>query len=365
MPITDMSAGHLVAQGGGFEPQRKCNGLLRIYGIDAGGSDARGDLITLSLQSFSLPKIGVEPLELSYKNDKRKFATFATEEDLQVSVNDFVDKPVAMSLWKWFKQGYDPITGQTGLAYNYKKNADAILYGPNGAYERSWSCIGVWISNFDSGEIDMSAGDQNLINLTLSIDKAFPGTGISEDGARPKSGAQPKETNSWLAVDPSTPAGATYGGNGKVHFTWFPDSFTTSAAPNWEGVQVLGRSEEFKIYANTGNREITVQFEFFAQGPGDLDGAIEREVLQKVRFLESLAYPVEQGNGLVAEPAVCWLKLGGFLRSRVIMSGAPNVTYMGPWSVDSELPMHATVDCTFVEVNTIPKEAPDVVRGSI
>lgn len=363
MPLSDMSAAHLASQSGAFEPQRTNNILLRIAGISTG--QAGEDLLTLALESFPLPKTSIEPLELPYLNEKRRFATFATAENMTVTVKDFIDKPVMLALYDWFREGYDPFTGQTGLAGNYKKTGTVTMYGPNGAYERELHCLGMWISNFDPGEADMTSGDKVLINLDISIDKVLPGKGITDGGETPKHPAIVGETNSWLQVDPGTPTGSQYTGIKKVNFTWFPSEFTTSAAPNWESVDVLGRSEAYKIYANTSNREIPVTFEFFAQGPGNLEDAIEKEVLSKVRFLESLAYPSEQGNGLVAEPAVCFLKLGNFLLSRVIMTSAPDVTYMGPYTVDSELPMHATVSCTFTEVNRYPKEVRDVLQGSV
>ena len=364
MPIDDMSAAHLAGQAGAFEPQRQNNAVLTIDGImpkEISGGRGIKDGIALALDSFPIPKTAIEPVQLRHLNEQRNLATSASAEDLNVVYKDFVDIPVHQALVGWFHQTYDPYTGAIGLAGNYKKEGTVTLYGPNGGFDREYRCLGIWINNFDPGDADMASGDKMLINLGLAIDKAVPAKGLVDGATSVSPPMLVRNSNSYLYVDKSTPAGSQYPGEARVYFTWFPDSFNTTVTPNWEDVQVLGRSEGFKIYANTSNKEVSVQFEFFAQEAGNPDDVVEREVLSNVRFLESLAYPVELGNGLVAEPAVCTLKLGSFLKSRVIMTGPPSVAYMGPYTVGSELPMHATVDCTFTEVNEIPKQVSNVL----
>ena len=68
-------------------------------------------------------------------------------------------------------------------------------------------------------------------------------------------------------------------------------------------------------------------------------------------------------DGLIQEPATCLLKLGDLLTSRVIMKDAPGVSYAGPWEPDRVLPYHASVDCTFTEVNRVPKDADGVLNN--
>jgi hypothetical protein len=176
MPIRDMSAGHLVSQGGSFEPQRQNNALLRIQGLMTGNSGE--DIVTLSLESFPIPKTAIEAMELDFLNEKRKFAGKVNVEDLSVVVKDFVDISTMQVLYDWFLQTYDPFTGQIGLAKYYKKRGTVTMYGPNGAFDREFNCVGLWINNFDPGDIDMTSGDKKVINLTLSIDKVLPGKGV-------------------------------------------------------------------------------------------------------------------------------------------------------------------------------------------
>lgn len=173
MPIDDMSANFLAAQEGAFEPQRQNNALLRIWGIDA------EDVVTLSVETFPLPKTALTPIELNYMNERRKVAGPANVEDMEVTFKDFVDVNTHAALMQWYLDTYDPLTGRVGLARNYKKKGEAVMYGPNGGFDRSFELIGLWISNFDPGDIDMTGEDKKLINLTLSIDKCIPREGLS------------------------------------------------------------------------------------------------------------------------------------------------------------------------------------------
>lgn len=182
MPLSDMSAAHLAAQAGAFEPQRQNNALLRIHGLATGA--AGEDIVTLSLESFPIPKTAIEAMELDYLNEKRKFAGKVNVEDMTVVVKDFVDIATMSVLMDWFMQTYDPFTGQIGLAKNYKKKGTVTMYGPNGANDREFECIGLWINNFDPGDVDMTAGDKKVINLTLSIDVVRPGKGTFGGGGQ-------------------------------------------------------------------------------------------------------------------------------------------------------------------------------------
>ena len=152
----------------------------------------------------------------------------------------------------------------------------------------------------------------------------------------------------------------------QIQFTWLPEEFTETVTPNWEEVAILGRSEPFHIYANTGTKTIELDLTFMAQGgAGDtVIQAIREEVLVNVRFLQSLAYPVRLENGLSSEPATCVLQIGSLIDEHVIMHGAPTVTFKGPWDVATLLPYQASVSCSFAVINHHPQSAGDIVDRS-
>lgn len=181
----------------------------------------------------------------------------------------------------------------------------------------------------------------------------------------PRQGDLVGPVGAHLRVDPTRAEVLNaYSAKNRVEFYWFPEEFGTSVQPNWEEQPILGRSEPFFIYANTGPRTMSLDFTFFAQGlQTGIENAIDAEVLSNVRFIESLAYPVLRDDGVVTEPASCWLTIGKLYAQRVIMTGAPAVTYKGPWEPDSILPYQAAVSCEFTEVHTRPRHAADMLSG--
>ena len=168
MAISDFTADHIGKSDGSFEPQRGNNILLFVNDL------AGAETLTLSLQSFPLPKISLNPVETPFMNQKRKFAGTPTFEDITAIFNDYVDQDTSGILWRWFRIGHDPKTGKNGLAKDYKKTARAVLYSPEGSIQRDYFMEGLWISNIDPGEGDMSSDEQLKMNITFSCDKAYP-----------------------------------------------------------------------------------------------------------------------------------------------------------------------------------------------
>lgn len=187
MPLNNMGANHIGAQGGTFEPQRQSNALLYIIGLNtittgAGtGTGSKDDILTLSLASFPLPKVTMSPIEQGYLNEKRKFAGRPTFDDLALVFNDTVSSGsgIGALLQKWYYSVYNPETGQLGFAANYKKQGLIKLYGPNGTLDREIQLVGCFPSALDLGEADMMGEDMVRITMTLTIDKWIPRTGLN------------------------------------------------------------------------------------------------------------------------------------------------------------------------------------------
>ena len=169
MPIDTLNADHIGQVGGGFEPQRQNNILLRVAGLEGN----ENDVITLSLASFPLLKSNIGIVEVGYLNQTRKFAGKPTYDDLAVVFNDYVDQETKNVLARWFYLSHDPVTGRTAFARDYKKTGVVTLYDPSGASDREWECQGMFITAFDPGDADMEAEDRIRITCTLTIDKAI------------------------------------------------------------------------------------------------------------------------------------------------------------------------------------------------
>ena len=166
--MSRMGAAHLAPQGGGYEPQRKYDFELELYGVPG------QEVIKLSCESFDPPAATNDPIELGYLNEVVKVAGQAKWSTGAVVVRDMVDQPVFSSIMQWKKQVHDPETGNTGLASTYKKQGELVLIGPDGSAEKRYKMLGIWPQEVKAEQV--SNMDSNLfkINITLSCDKAIP-----------------------------------------------------------------------------------------------------------------------------------------------------------------------------------------------
>ena len=160
-----------------------------------------------------------------------------------------------------------------------------------------------------------------------------------------------------IAVDLSRPEVAdAYGGSDRLTFQFMPEEISDSVTPNWEQIDILGRSEPFQAYSNTSAREFSFDLEFYAVGSGmsqtpspaprqivkpdgstqyemrrdtttlsldqnpEINNAIDSQVLRRVRFLQSLAYPILDQSGYVTPPTTCWLIIGELIMSMPLLA---------------------------------------------
>lgn len=168
MPYT-VSAAHIAPKGGGFEPQRKNNFTISL--------PVGGTVLTQALESCPLPVAENEVIRIKFGNEERKVAGPATFNDISVQIKDFIDSPVIQQLMAWRNRVYEPSTGVIHLAKYYKENGSIVMFGPDGTLPRTWTVEGVWPSKVDAGGGDMSSGNNNMITVTLQIDRAYMGSG--------------------------------------------------------------------------------------------------------------------------------------------------------------------------------------------
>lgn len=130
--------------------------------------------------------------------------------------------------------------------------------------------------------------------------------------------------------------------------------FTDSVKAEWKDQAVLGRSENYVVYAQTGNREISISLLFQAtEDPGP-------DVLDKANWIRALAYPVYNGLILIPPPTVFLIFGRMFPSVRGIVMN-PTIKWMEPFQVDPQHPessllvaYQAQVDFTLKVVNTRP-----------
>lgn len=177
-----VNADHIAAQAGGFEPQRKNNFTLYI--------EVLGIIIQKALHSFPMPKEENEQISVNFGNEVRKVAGRASIANMDLVVKDFVDTQVGQTLLAWRRLVYQPKTGQVFWAKTYKKTGEVVMFGPDGTTLRTWNLIGVWPSKIDFGDGSMDQTANNMITVTLSVDKMIEGeAGAGSSGSLASTGS--------------------------------------------------------------------------------------------------------------------------------------------------------------------------------
>jgi hypothetical protein len=93
-------------------------------------------------------------------------------EPIPLVVKDFVDIGTATAIETWQKQVANAETHKVGLAKDYKKVGDLILFAPEGSFERTWRLYGLFPVFVAFGALDMNANDVVRIQATLRYDRA-------------------------------------------------------------------------------------------------------------------------------------------------------------------------------------------------
>ncbi len=161
-----MSADHIAAEAGAFEPQRQNN-----FSVEIALGDADKDLLTLAIDGTAIPTVENEVVEIPFQNEKRKVAGQASVSDITLTIRDYVDADTRGAVLRWRKQVYDSLTGKIGLAKDYKKRGYLILTGPDGESTRTAKLIGCWPSSDVGGALSMGVSDPVMIELTVQVDK--------------------------------------------------------------------------------------------------------------------------------------------------------------------------------------------------
>lgn len=136
-----------------------------------------------------------------------------------------------------------------------------------------------------------------------------------------------------------------------VTFLALDDGITEVSSVEYADTQVIGRAEVYKSYMGTGNREISLLFQFRAQGISgvNLKQTIEKEVIAPARWLDALKYPVIVGALSIAPPPVI-LVLGELLVLRCIAT-AVSLRWGPQFDPATMLPLSADVEVTFTAVH--------------
>lgn len=177
--------------------------------------------------------------------------------------------------------------------------------------------------------------------------------------------------DAWLAEHPNV--SDVYGWRLEFQFIDNESGFVETSAPMYSDLDVIGRAEPYRTFAGTGVREMTFVLQFAAQGlgvPGEqisptvARDIINEEVIQPVRFLDAMKYPVEDTEVQISyAPPPVYLQLGELFQARCVVQNAV-ATWRYPVDPISKLPMYADVPVTFAVVRRVPSN-PLVMGGPV
>lgn len=153
--------------------RRRNNFIVTINDVTTALNDGNinsTDTLELVIDKAFLPSVSLNVLEVRHGNDALKFAGVATWTGGQLAILDVLDPDSLEALMDWFKLTYDWETGNIGYAGEYKKSGFITEYAADGRFVRKWEVEGLWISEFDPGQLDAQSGDFKTVTCQIQID---------------------------------------------------------------------------------------------------------------------------------------------------------------------------------------------------
>ncbi len=144
---------------------RRTNNFILTISDVTEGTD-----LALVVQRAFLPKLSLGVLELRHGNDALKFAGVASWEGGQATIIDTLKRDELDALLTWIKETYDWASGEIGLASEYKKSGYVEEFAADGKHLRRWTIEGMWVSEFDPGELNAAQAELKEISFTIQID---------------------------------------------------------------------------------------------------------------------------------------------------------------------------------------------------
>lgn len=172
MPVSAYRyAGAILAQAQGvFDPAKGNMGMLELN-IDQlvpGGKE----ILTLSLQEFTIPPREVATGELPYLNGRSKYATAPTAlGSVSVTYRDFPLAGTRRILQQWFDLVYNERTGLMLPMAAIKTIGHLVLFQADGTFERTARLEGVFPTKGPEVAINFSNGDHLAMSIEFSVDR--------------------------------------------------------------------------------------------------------------------------------------------------------------------------------------------------
>lgn len=226
---------------------------------------------------------------------------------------------------------------------------------------------------------------------------------------------RPSMRQFYMVLDKKTVLGRSdIKGEDRIEFSELPEELTLTRSANYIDIDIIGRSEPLKSYANSPSTMFEFTVKLVAVGnildagvgfgglspfgvaalasglvAGGARGAVEQlgvsggtgtpldliadagagkaamlelEVHQKVRWIEALTYAQYDKQGRAFPPPAFFLVYGRNFVRRCVLRSVTEI-YKGPWDVTNLLTHVVELSISAEEVNAIPKSYQDVRNG--
>jgi len=182
--ISEFAGNTLLHEKGEYEPQRRSNFALSLFFDGA-------EPLTLAVKDVDLPPTAFVQKGIKMFNETMHYAGAVQPfTDLTVNFHDYIDKPILQKLSQWARSVWNPNTGAIGWAKDYKRSGILYMLPPgisgtvpgavdttDATAERQWKLEGIWVKSFKPDQFDNdNDGDNTLLNVTFSVDRAYPVT---------------------------------------------------------------------------------------------------------------------------------------------------------------------------------------------
>jgi len=180
MPVSQYRyAGAILAQAQSvFDPQKDNMGMLElnIDQIVPGGKE----ILTLSLQEFTVPPREVNTGELPYLNGRSRYAQAPNAlGNISVTYRDFPLVGTRRILQQWFELIYNERTGLMLPMSAVKTTGHLVLFASDGTSERTAQLEGVFPTKTPEIAVTFGGGEHLVMAVEFSVDRILWNTNLA------------------------------------------------------------------------------------------------------------------------------------------------------------------------------------------
>ena len=141
----------------------------QFQGVPAGGSVSRD--FTLAAKQVTPVGFSVEDITVDRVNDRMFYPGKASPEEITITFDNLLLRTVATDLWGWFKNSYDPMTGELTKSGGFKALKLSVLQLDNVLNPHASSELyGVWVKSWKTAEFNYATNEFHTIEVTFRYD---------------------------------------------------------------------------------------------------------------------------------------------------------------------------------------------------